>query len=56
MYIPLNVKTNYHLLSSLIDIKHLIEETHSLGISSIAITDSSMHAQWIFIKNVIVII
>jgi DNA polymerase-3 subunit alpha len=53
MYIPLNVKTNYHLLSSLIDINRLIETSINLGISSIAVTDPSMYSAMDFYKECI---
>lgn len=51
MYIPLNVKTNYYLLSSLNDIAHLIEKAISLNIKSIAITDGSMYSTMDFYKQ-----
>lgn len=42
MYTPLQVKTNYSLLSSLITIKKLIEKCKKYNINSIAITDNNM--------------
>lgn len=41
-YIPLRVKTNYSLLTSLIDIKKLVLKCKKLRINSIAITDDNM--------------
>jgi DNA polymerase III alpha subunit len=41
-YIPLNIKTNYSMLKSLIDIPKLINKCKSLGFNSIGITDENM--------------
>jgi DNA polymerase III subunit alpha len=38
-YVPLNIKTNYSLLSSLINIKDLIKTAKAYNITSLAITD-----------------
>lgn len=51
MYIPLNVKTNYNLLSSLNDIPHLIKKASMLNIKAIAITDSMMYGTMEFYKE-----
>ena len=51
MYIPLNVKTNYNLLSSLNDIPHLIKKALVLNIKAIAITDSMMYSAMEFYKE-----
>ena len=42
MYIPLQVKTNYSLLSSLVIIKDLIKRCKELNIKEIAITDTNL--------------
>lgn len=41
-YIPLNIKTNYSLLKSLIDINRLVEKCKKLNYKTIAITDENM--------------
>jgi len=41
-YIPLYVKTNYSLLSSLVDIKKLIKKLKDCNVTSIAITDTNV--------------
>lgn len=41
-YIPLNIKTNYSLLKSLIDIPKLVEKCKKIGYSSIGIADENM--------------
>ena len=51
MYIPLYVKTNYSLLSSLISIDKLIEYASKNHISSLAITDSNMFGAMEFYKK-----
>lgn len=43
MYIPLYVKTNYSLLSSLISIKELINYAKKHHLPSLSITDNNMH-------------
>ena len=53
MYIPLNIKTNYSLLSSLVDIDNLIKKAKSLGITTLAITDSNMYGVIDFYKKCI---
>ena len=53
MYIPLNIKTNYSLLSSLVDIDNLIKRAKSLGITSLAVTDSAMYSTMDFYKKCI---
>lgn len=53
MYIPLNIKTNYSLLSSLVDIDNLIKKAKSLGITTLAITDSNMYGVMDFYKKCI---
>ncbi|MBQ7140362.1 MAG: DNA polymerase III subunit alpha [Bacilli bacterium] len=42
MYIPLQVKTNYSLLSSLVTIKNLIKKCVEYNINAVAITDTNM--------------
>ncbi len=42
MYIPLQVKSNYSLLSSLVTIKKLIKKCKEYNITSVAITDFNM--------------
>ena len=42
MYIPLQIKTNYSLLSSLITIKKLIKKCIDYNIKAVAITDTNM--------------
>ena len=42
MYTPLQVKTNYSLLSSLITIKKLIQKCLEYNINSVAITDTNL--------------
>ena len=41
IYIPLQLKTSYTLLSSLIRIPALIQKAKSLGYQSLAITDNN---------------
>ncbi|MDD3048628.1 MAG: DNA polymerase III subunit alpha [Bacilli bacterium] len=50
-YIPLNVKTNYHLLSSLVDIKKLIKKCLTYNINCIGITDPNMYSVMDFYKE-----
>ncbi len=50
-YIPLYVKTSYHLLSSMCDIRRLIEKCKELDIKSIAITDPNMYGVMEFYKE-----
>ncbi len=50
-YIPLNVKTNYFLLSSMIDIKNLIQKCKEYKIKAIAITDPNMYGVLEFYKE-----
>ncbi len=50
-YIPLYIKTSYHLLSSMCDIKKLIEKCKELDIKSIAITDPNMYGIMEFYKE-----
>lgn len=52
-YIPLNIKTNYSLLKSLIDIPKLIKKSKELGYSSIGITDENMFGVMEFYKECI---
>ena len=42
MYIPLNIKTEYSLLDSLIKIKELVKTAKELDIKALAITDNNM--------------
>ena len=51
MYIPLYVKTNYSLLSSLIKIDDVIEYAKKNNISSCVINDKSMYGTMEFIKK-----
>ncbi len=51
MYIPLYVKTDYSLLSSLIKIDNLINTLKNNNISSCAITDNNMFGTMEFIKK-----
>ncbi len=50
-FIPLYVKTSYSLLSSLCDIKKMINKCVELNITSIAITDSNMYGVMEFYKE-----
>ena len=52
-YIPLRVKTNYSLLTSLIKIDELIKKCKELNISSIAICDDNMYGVMEFYKECI---
>lgn len=51
MYIPFNIKTNYCLLSSLVDISSLIAKSLELNIKVLAITDSTMYSTMAFYKE-----
>ena len=51
MYIPLYVKSNYTLLSSLLKIDDIIMFAKEKNISSIALTDSNMHGTMEFINK-----
>ena len=53
MYIPFNIKTNYHLLSSLNDIDNLINKALSLNIKTLSITDDMMYSTMDFYKKCI---
>lgn len=50
MYTPLAIKTNYSLLSSLIEIKKLIDYAKSNNIKSLAITDNNLYGMMEFYK------
>jgi len=50
-YIPLNVKTSYYLLSSLNDIKQLINKCKQYNINTIAVTDPNMFSVMEFYKE-----
>lgn len=50
-YIPLNIKTNYSLLKSLIDIPKLISRCKELGYSTIGICDENMFGVMEFYKE-----
>ena len=50
-YIPLRVKTNYSLLTSLIKIDELIKECKKIGITSIGICDDNMYGVMEFYKE-----
>ncbi len=50
-YVPLYVKTSYSLLSSLCDIKKLIERSKELNIKALAITDDNMFGTLEFYKE-----
>ena len=53
-YIPLRLRTNYSLLSSLIDIKKLISKAKELNYTSLCITDiNNMYAVMTFYKECI---
>ena len=41
-YRPLNIKSNYHILSSLVDISTLVEKAKEYGMDALAITDPTM--------------
>lgn len=49
-YIPFRVKTNYSLLTSLIDIEKLILKCKSLGLSAVCICDDNMYGVMEFYK------
>ena len=49
-YIPLNLKTNYSLLKSLIDIEKLIKKCKELKYDAVAITDENMFGVMEFYK------
>ena len=51
MYIPLYVKSNYTLLSSLLKIDDIVMFAKEKNISSIALTDNNMHATMEFINK-----
>ena len=52
-YIPLHVKTNYTLLSSLVDIKQLVKQLKAYNIDAVAITDTNvMYGVMTFIMSV----
>jgi len=53
MYTPLYVKTNYSLLSSLIDLNKLLEKCKNNKITSLAITDNNMFLAIEFYKRCI---
>lgn len=50
-YIPLNIKTNYSMLKSLIDIPKLIMESKKLGFNALGITDENMFGVMEFYKE-----
>ena len=50
-YIPLNVKTEYDLMNSLIRIDELISYCKENGINSVGITDSNMFGCYEFITS-----
>ena len=52
-YIPLNIKTEYDLMNSLIKIDDLILFAKNNGISAIGITDSNMFGTQEFINSCI---
>lgn len=52
-FVPLYVKTSYSLLSSLCDIKKLVERSKELGIKALAITDDNMFGVLDFYKECI---
>ena len=49
-YIPLRVKTNYSLLTSLIDIEKLILKCKSMNLNAVAICDDNMYGVMEFYK------
>ena len=51
MYTPLSIKTNYSLLSSLIDIHELIKYVREKNIKSLAITDDNLCGMMEFYKE-----
>lgn len=51
MYIPLSIKTNYSLLSSLIDIHELVKFAVEKNIKSLAITDENLFGMMDFYKE-----
>ena len=50
-YIPLNIKTEYDLMNSLIKIDELISYAKENGIDAIGITDSNMFGAYEFINK-----
>lgn len=52
-YIPLNIKTNYELLTSMIKLDHLITFAKKNNINSLAITDSNMYSDLAFYNECI---
>ncbi len=50
-YIPLYVKTSYHLLSSMCDIKRLVLKCKNIGVDTIAICDNNMYGVMEFYKE-----
>ncbi len=50
-YIPLNIKTNYSMLKSLIDIQKLVAEGKKLGFNALGITDENMFGVIEFYKE-----
>ncbi len=52
-YLPLNIKTNYSLLKSLIDIPKLIEKCKKLGYKVVGIADENMFGVMEFYKECI---
>ena len=50
-YIPLNVKTEYDLMNSLIKIDELISYAQKEGISSIGISDTNMFSSYEFLNK-----
>ena len=53
-YIPLKVKTNYSLLTSLIQIEQLAKKCKELNIKSIAIADDNMFGVMEFYKCMLI--
>ena len=49
-YIPIRIKTNYSLLTSLIKIDDLIAKCKELGINTLAICDDNMYGVMEFYK------
>ena len=50
-YIPLNIKTEYDLMNSLIKIDELISYAKKNNINTLGITDSNMFSSYEFIKK-----
>ena len=44
-YIPLNIKTDYDLMNSLIKLDDLFSYAHNNGINTLGITDRNMFGQ-----------